>query len=124
MPNQTTATPDEVLQWIQDGVFQIECGSIIKNGRELAQRINKRNRSERGDPRVDLYHDKKRRSCNVSHLVWMQHTGRVLPDGFEIHHRDENPLNNCFSNLICVHSLDHEKLHYQSVTVSEDEVPF
>ena len=118
-----TATPDEVLRWITEGVFQIERGEetrIIKNGQELVQRINKRKNSHRGDPRVDLWHEGKRRSCNVSHLVWMLCTGRVIPEGFEIHHADEDPLNNSFENLVCVHPLDHGKLHNQV----GDEVPF
>lgn len=110
-----------ILEWLQDGVFTIEDGEVYSSlGRKLVQRINKRKRSEHGDPRVDLCYDGKRASVHVSHLVWMWHTDSVLPDGFEVHHRDEDPTNNNWDNLLAVHPLDHAKLH----AVAEEEVPF
>lgn len=113
-------TKQDVLKWLQDGVFYIsEDGEIYtQSGRKLVQRINKRRRCEHGDPRVDLYYGGKRASVHVSHLIWMWHTNVVLPDGFQVHHRDEDPTNNKFSNLIAVHPLDHTKLH------SMEEAPF
>ena len=47
------ATVTEVCQWLVDGVFRVEDGKVFKGEKELAQRINKRKGSERGDPRVD-----------------------------------------------------------------------
>lgn len=111
----------QILEWLQDGVFSIEDGEVYsKTGRKLIQRINKRKRCEHGDPRVDLYYGGKRASINVSHLVWMWHTNALIPDGFEIHHRDEDPTNNDFSNLLAVHPMDHNKLHSDA----NEEVPF
>lgn len=109
-------TKQEILQWLQDGVFSIEDGEVYTSlGRKLVQRINKRKRCEHGDPRVG-----RRASVHVSHLVWMWTTNTVLPDGFEIHHRDEDPTNNEFSNLLAVHPMDHAKLHANA----QEEVPF
>ena len=115
-------TKQQVLDWLQKGVFTIADGEVYSlSGRKLVQRINKRKRCEHGDPRVDLYYEGKRTSLNVSHLIWMWYTNTVLPDGFEIHHRDEDPTNNNFSNLIAVHPMDHVKLHACGVV---EEVPF
>ncbi len=115
-------TKQEILDWLQKGVFTIADGEVYSlSGRKLVQRINKRKRCEHGDPRVDLVYGGKRTSAHVSHLIWMWHTNTVLPDGFEIHHRDEDPTNNNFSNLIAVHPMDHVKLHACGV---EEEVPF
>jgi hypothetical protein len=114
-------TKQEILEWLQEGVFYLAGGHVFtRAGRQLAQRINNRNRCEHGDPRVDLWYSGRRASINVSHLVWMWHTNYVLPDGFEIHHRDEDCTNNEFDNLLALHPIDHGKLH-ASV---EEEVPF
>jgi len=120
MAKTTTTTVSEVLDWINSGVIRIDGQAVYKGARELTQRENARNRCEVGDPRVDLAHNLKRKSVNVSHLVWMDATRVLIPKDFEIHHRDENPLNNNFDNLICVHQLDHRKLHGEI----EEEVPF
>lgn len=100
-----------------------ENGSTVvsKGGKELAQRINTRRRMNDGDARVDICFDKKKLSINVSHLVWMFYTNCVIPEGWEIHHRNEDPTDNSFNNLICVHPIDHRKLH---AVKDEEEVPF
>ena len=124
MHKSTLASKETILQWLKEGIFTLhEGGRIYKGTRCLTQRINKRNRMKNGDPRVDLSHESKRRSCHVSHLVWMINVGIVIPKDFEIHHRDEDPLNNNFENLICIHALDHVKLHNMCLLESEDEIP-
>ena len=114
-------TKQDILDWLRARVFIIVDGEIYsRKGRRLVQRINKRKRCEHGDPRVDLVYGGHRVSVHVSHLIWMWHTNCVLPDGFEIHHRDEDPMNNNWSNLIAVHPDDHTKLHANA----QVEVPF
>ena len=121
-----TASNEDVLRWLLSGVFVVnpDKGDVIKiesklgSNYKLKARINRRNRSDIGDPRVDLYYEGKRKSCHVSNLVWMSRTGSIVPEGFEIHHIDEDPTNNNWNNLICVHSMDHVKLH------NEESVPF
>lgn len=51
----------------------------------------------------------------------MQCTGQPIPKGYEVHHRNEDPLDNSFDNLICLHPLDHSKLHHQT---TDEDVPF
>ena len=112
MSNYTLASKEVVLQWIIDGIFTVcSTGQIHKGNRILTPRVNKRRGMEGGDLRVDLRYKNKRRSVNVSHLVWMDNTHKVIPQDFEIHHRDEDSSNNSWNNLLCVHSLDHQKLH-------------
>lgn len=114
-------TKQEILKWLRRNVFIVVDGEVYtRTGRKLKQRINKRRRCEHGDPRVDLCYKGKRISIHVSHLVWMSNTDCVLPDGFQVHHRDEDPTNNNFENLIAVHPLDHTKLH----AGVEEEIPF
>lgn len=122
-----TATPLQVLHWFQEGIYTLQEDQVYKGDKRLTQRLNTRRGSERGDARVDLWHNNWRRSCHVSTLVWMVNTGRVIPDGFEIHHLDENPENNSFPNLVAVHSLDHLKLHGQAPADDggfDEDIPF
>ena len=115
---------EQVFRWLDDGIFRVEGGRVFnKHGKELTQRTNTRRAMDDGDARVDLFHDGLRRSVHVSQLVWMWGTGAVIPEGFEIHHRDEDPHNNDYENLICVHRRDHPKLH-RSKNEPEEEVPF
>lgn len=43
-------------------------------------------------------------------LVWEQHHGAV-PDGHDIHHRNEDKLDNRIENLECVDTVTHKRLH-------------
>lgn len=118
------ATKSQVLEWLRAGVYTVDGTRIYKGDVELVQRINKRRTSHNGDARVDLYHEGCRISMHVSHLVWMSNTNQVLPKGFEIHHDDEDCTNNQWYNLICVHPLDHNKLHRTSWSIPDDDIPF
>jgi len=41
---------------------------------------------------------------------WEFYNGKI-PEGYHIHHKDENPLNNDLSNLECLSKVDHHKRH-------------
>ncbi len=43
-------------------------------------------------------------------LVWEQHYG-AIPAGMQVHHKDENKLNNVIGNLELVDALTHKRLH-------------
>jgi hypothetical protein len=43
-------------------------------------------------------------------IVWEKHNGPI-PDGFEIHHIDEDKENNDISNLELVDTLTHKRIH-------------
>ena len=121
------ATKEQVLEWLSLGHFMIDEGEVFsRHGRKLTARLNTRRGMEGGDLRVDLCLGKYRRSINVSHLVWMSHTNRCIPDDFEIHHKDEDISNNDWYNLICVFKEDHPKLHHDMFAdeSKDQEVPF
>lgn len=103
-----------VLRWLKERIFVVtDDGRVLKNRMELKQRINKRRGSNRGDPRVDLCNEGKRISFSVSRLLWMSRTRTTVPIDFEIHHLDENPTNNSWTNIVAVHKTDHLKFHYK-----------
>ena len=52
--------------------------------------------------------DRRRRFEHV--LVWEQHYGPV-PEGFEIHHVNQDKLDNRIENLRLVNRLEHKRLH-------------
>ena len=42
--------------------------------------------------------------------VWRYHNGDI-PDGFHVHHKDEDKYNNEIENLVCIPKHDHISLH-------------
>jgi hypothetical protein len=42
--------------------------------------------------------------------VWMKHNGPI-PNGFEVHHKDKNRLNNAIDNLDLIPGKVHQKVH-------------
>lgn len=48
--------------------------------------------------------------CKLHRTVWEDANGPI-PDGYDIHHKDENPLNNDISNLECLTRLEHRQRH-------------
>ena len=49
-----------------------------------------------------------RRHAKGLHVaVWEFYSGKTVPKGYEIHHKDGNPLNNDFSNLECIPMREH-----------------
>lgn len=60
-------------------------------------------------------------------LTWMYMSGESIPDGYDIDHIDNNPMNNDFSNLQCIpHSENIRKRtghnnHYQIIKESMED---
>ena len=105
---------EEASRWINAGIFTVEGQTVYKDGVPLKPRRQPRNGCKKGDLRVDLNYKGRRRSCNISQVVWMWHTRQPIPTGFEIHHMDGDIDNNLFENLLCLHADDHGKIHAKS----------
>jgi hypothetical protein len=76
--------------------------------------------THRGHRYVRLFDGDAATKIAVARVVWMAVVGEPPPEGFEVHHRDDNPRNDGWDNLLCVHKLDHKKLH----ETPDEEVPF
>lgn len=44
-------------------------------------------------------------------VVWERHHGRSVPDGYVIHHKDRNPLNDSIDNLEALTRANHAREH-------------
>ena len=47
--------------------------------------------------------------------VWGEHHNRGIPEGFDVHHRDHNKLNNTPNNLVLLTKAEHTSLHAEEV---------
>lgn len=54
--------------------------------------------------------DRARGVESLHREVWKARHGPI-PAGFDIHHKDDDPLNNAVDNLECIHPDDHKALH-------------
>ena len=43
-------------------------------------------------------------------VVWAYYNGEI-PNGYEVHHRDDNPANNTIENLQCLTKAEHNRIH-------------
>ena len=66
-------------------------------------------------------------------LIWEYFSGEKIPEGYIVHHKDGNKLNNTFSNLECISNSDHKRIHlketiykyqYKSEDVIGEKNPF
>ena len=51
---------------------------------------------------------------------WQVHTHYGWKEGMDIHHLDENKLNNSLSNLVYLTRSEHTKIHHKCQTLSEE----
>lgn len=53
---------------------------------------------------------------------------QTIPDGYEIHHRDDDRYNDAFDNLVLLTIEDHKKIHgkfnYANRAKPLDDIPF
>ena len=53
------------------------------------------------------------------HIVWKKFFGDI-PDGFIIHHKDGNKLNNDISNLVLMSLKEHARMHAKQMGLGKD----
>ena len=67
--------------------------------------------------------NKGRRGAKSLHVaIWEYHNGKKVPDGYQIHHKDFNAHNNDISNLECIPSGEHAKIHAQRNLANDEWV--
>ncbi len=57
-----------------------------------------------------IWNTDEKRFVMEHRYIWEKHFGEI-PKGMQIHHIDENKLNNNISNLKLVSSLEHKRIH-------------
>lgn len=93
-------------------VFERE--TVIFNGIEFRRYPNSSKSSDRNYFRPGSAHI--RAGVQTLHReIWKAAYG-AIPDGYDIHHKDENPLNNNLDNLECLSKSDHAARHAESMT--------
>lgn len=68
------------------------------------------------NPKTGYYENKsfsdgKRKTIRLHRVVYEFYSGKEIPKGYHIHHKDENKDNNDFSNLALVSQSEHAKIH-------------
>lgn len=87
--------------------------TIVFNGIKFRRYPDSKNLNDRNYYRPSSNYIKR----GVGHLhreIWKATYGDI-PDGYDIHHKDENPLNNSIDNLECLSKSEHAELHAQSM---------
>jgi HNH endonuclease len=63
----------------------------------------------------------KKRSYKLTHVIYWLHTGKKVPKGKLIHHRDHESTNNLFENFQIMSWSDHAK-HHHTGRIDTEEV--
>lgn len=115
-------TQKQILKLLKAGVYFVDedpCKEpggqpiLVRASREVGKWFY-----EDGRAWVRLYWQGRRKMILFARLVWMSRTLCVVPKDFEIHHDDLDRRNDRWDNLICLHKLDHRKVH------EHEDLPF
>lgn len=115
-------TPREVMSALTKRVYTVDLttGAVTRTatGRVVTPYVKKGGRRL-----IRLYMNGKVKALHAARLVWMAGAGRTIPKDFEVHHRDETNDSDGFENLVCLHRLDHRKMHRAEAVYWED-IPY
>lgn len=107
----------KILELVRRGRYQVntDTGQVIGcRGKPITPFFRKDDTKKHLYVRL-YYYGKAVRSISVAKLVWIAYTNSLPPPKWEVHHRDEDPSHNGWINLLCLHPLDHGKLHRSDV---------
>lgn len=115
------ATDDDVLYLLNQDAYTVclETATVTSpRGRIIVPRTEGNGSEEYLF--VRLYFSRAERKIALHKLVWMAGTRSLVPENFEVHHRDNDTRNNSFINLMAIHKIDHKKIHADDPA----EIPF
>lgn len=61
--------------------------------------------------RVTITNDDGTHTSTTAHRIIWEYVNGTVPEGYEIHHKDHNPTNNCIDNLVLVSKEEHKIIH-------------
>lgn len=70
---------------------------------------------------VRCYRNGHRKQIALHRLVWMAANGRLVPEGYDVDHRDHDTLNNAIDNLQLRPSVNNQHPHTRSEEYAEEE---
>jgi len=98
---------EAILVWHKNnpGMFAGKGNPHWKGGRQIT-----------GDGYITIYnpdHPKAniKQAVPEHHLVWEEYWGEIVPNGYIVHHVDENRQNNCITNLALITKAYHVFIH-------------
>lgn len=112
------------LVWLltESGRYEvdIEAGIVYSlwRGRRTAIKPEEHGAGGKRLDKIRLKYSGGRIRISLGRAVWIASRKRLVPRGFEIHHRDEDNSNHHWKNLRCLFSLDHDLEH------EAQEIPF
>lgn len=109
----------EIIGLLKAGVYEID--PVTCEFRSGGKVIKPWVGPEDGRAWCRLYHQGKRKQILRARLVWMSQTLCVVPKNWEVHHQDSDPRNDSWDNLLCLHQVDHRKVHQDC---RQEELPF
>lgn len=124
-----TLTDTDIINLVVKGKYTVdlEAGIILsgRTGKPLYTSCSERS----PNLWVRVYDHPGIRALPVARMVWIVGTGHQLPDGWEVHHWNLDPIDNRFSNLLALHPDDHRKFHngtfhFETITGTNEHVPF
>lgn len=115
-------TPMEVLKAIRQRVYTVDLDTAEVTRRQT-RRVVTPFTKKGGRKLVRVYVNGKVKAIHLARLVWMAGADRTIPKQFEVHHFDEKNDSDGYANLICLHRLDHRKMHARSYA-EEEPVPW
>jgi hypothetical protein len=110
----------EVLAALQQRVYTVDLETAEVTRRQTGRVVTPFVKKS-GRKLIRVYVNGKVKAIHLARLVWMAGSKRTIPKQFEVHHRDEQNDSDGFENLICLHRLDHRKMH---ANVVEEPVPW
>lgn len=115
-------TDERIIELIDEGLIEVDLDTaeVVVRGVALKPQLigGDRRQPEHKRWTYGLRFDGQRRTIVRSKLVYLAGARIPIPQGFEIHHLDEDKNNDGWSNLIMVTMADHRKIHNQ------EEIPF
>lgn len=115
---------EDIMQLVRDGKYHVDLEAGLVFSDRTRQEVFTYAGNEEGYLFIRLYDQPKHRTLPVSQVVWIVGTQSTIPKGWEVHHRDGNIKNNSFSNLYCLHPVDHRKLHRDDDLINMQQEPF